>query len=83
MAKVTEIPTNGSEDPRELIFALVHEIANLLAGSRLEAGLLDPDAGAPELQQIADRTALPAINALSSGVALGDMIAALLSKEAA
>ena len=48
-------PTKGSADPRVLIFALAHEIANLLAGSRLEAGLLDPGAGAAELQQSADR----------------------------
>jgi hypothetical protein len=48
-------PTSGSADPRDLIFALSHEIANLLAGSRLEAGLLDPDAAAAELQQSADR----------------------------
>ena len=48
-------PTKGSADPRDLIFALAHEIANLLAGSRLEAGLLDPGAGAAELQQSADR----------------------------
>lgn len=48
-------PTNASADPRELVFALLHEIANLLAGSRLEAGLLDPAADAPELRQIADR----------------------------
>lgn len=40
----------------------------------------DNDVG---VQQIAERTALPAINALSSGVALGDKIAALLGKEAA
>jgi signal transduction histidine kinase len=48
-------PANGSADPRDLIFALAHEIANLLAGARLEAGLLDPGAGAAELQQSADR----------------------------
>ena len=30
------------------------------------------------VQQIAERLSLPAINALSSGVALGDMVAALL-----
>ena len=35
------------------------------------------------VQQIAERMALPAINALSNGVALGDKIAALLGKEAA
>ena len=35
------------------------------------------------VQQIAERLSLPAINALSSGVALGDKIAALLGKEAA
>jgi hypothetical protein len=40
----------------------------------------DNDVG---VQQIAERTSLPAINALSNGVALGDMIAALLGKEAA
>jgi len=40
----------------------------------------DNDVG---VQQIADRMSLPAINALSSGVALGDKIAALLDKEAA
>ena len=39
----------------------------------------DNDVG---VQQIAERLALPAINALSSGVALGDKIAALLGKEA-
>ena len=33
--------------------------------------------------QIAERTSLPAINALSNGVALGDKIAALLGKEVA
>jgi signal transduction histidine kinase len=48
-------PTNESTEPRELVFALAHEIANLLAGSRLEAGLLDPAAGAPEVQRAADR----------------------------
>jgi signal transduction histidine kinase len=48
-------PTNESTELRELVFALAHEIANLLAGSRLEAGLLDPAAGAPELQRAADR----------------------------
>ena len=47
--------TKASADPRELVFATAHEIANLLAGSRLEAGLFAPDAAAPELQQIADR----------------------------
>jgi hypothetical protein len=39
----------------------------------------DNDVG---IQQIADRLALPAINALSSGVALGDKMAELLGKEA-
>jgi len=39
----------------------------------------DNDVG---VQQIAERTSLPAINALSNGVALGDKIAALLGKEA-
>ena len=40
----------------------------------------DNDVG---VQQIAERMSLPAINALSNGVALGDKIAALLDKEAA
>ena len=40
----------------------------------------DNDVG---VQQIADRLSLPAINALSSGVALGDKVAALLEEEAA
>lgn len=40
----------------------------------------DNDVG---VRQIADRVLLPAINALSSGVALGDMIAGLLEREAA
>lgn len=40
---------------RELVFALAHEIANLLAGARLEACLLEPDAGAAALQQAGDR----------------------------
>ena len=34
------------------------------------------------IQQIADRLSLPAINALSSGVALGDMVAKLLGRAA-
>lgn len=40
----------------------------------------DNDVG---VQQIAERISLPAINALSNGVALGDKIAALLGREAA
>lgn len=40
----------------------------------------DNDVG---IQQIDDRLSLPAINALSNGVALGDMMATLLSKETA
>jgi len=40
----------------------------------------DNDVG---IQQIAQRISLPGINALSNGVALGDMIAELLGKEAA
>jgi len=40
----------------------------------------DNDVG---IQQIDERVSLPAINALSNGVALGDHIAALLAKEAA
>ena len=40
----------------------------------------DNDVG---IQQIDERLSLPAINALSNGVALGDHIAALLAKEAA
>ena len=40
----------------------------------------DNDVG---IQQIADRLSLPAINALSSGVALGDKVAELLGEEAA
>jgi hypothetical protein len=39
----------------------------------------DNDVG---IQQIDERLSLPAINALSNGVALGDMVAALLKKEA-
>ena len=39
----------------------------------------DNDVG---VQQIDERMSLPAINALSNGVALGDMIAGLLNKEA-
>ena len=38
----------------------------------------DNDVG---IQQIDERLSLPAINALSHGVALGDLIAALLTKE--
>jgi len=40
----------------------------------------DNDVG---VQQIAERTSLPAINALSDGVRLGDLVADLLNKEAA
>jgi len=40
----------------------------------------DNDVG---IQQIDERLSLPAINALSNGVALGDMMATLLSKDAA
>jgi len=46
---------NGSTQVRELVFALAHEIANLLAGSRLEAGLLDASAGTRELREAAER----------------------------
>jgi hypothetical protein len=40
----------------------------------------DNDVG---IQQIAERLSLPAINALSSGVELGDMVAAILREESA
>ncbi len=41
--------------PRDLVFALCHELGNLLAGTRLEASLLDPGAGATELAKAAER----------------------------
>jgi signal transduction histidine kinase len=41
--------------PRDLVFALCHELGNLLAGARLEASLLDPGAGATELAKAAER----------------------------
>ena len=41
--------------PRDLVFALCHEIGNLLAGARLQASLLDLDAGATELAKAAER----------------------------
>jgi len=40
---------------RDLVFALCHELGNLLAGARLEAGLLDPSGGAAELAKAGER----------------------------
>jgi hypothetical protein len=40
---------------RDLVFALCHELGNLLAGARLEAGLLDPGGGAAELAKAGER----------------------------
>ena len=49
----------GGEDAarsaRELVFALCHEIGNLLAATRLEAGLLDPQVGPTDLERAAER----------------------------
>jgi len=45
----------GARSTRELIFALCHELGNLLAGTRLEAGLMDPGSGAAELATAAER----------------------------
>jgi signal transduction histidine kinase len=42
---------------RDLVFALCHELGNLLAAARLEAGLLAADAGAAELATAAERIA--------------------------
>jgi len=47
--------TDAAADARELVFALTHEIANLLAGSRLEAGLIDPAAGGEGVLRAAGR----------------------------
>jgi len=41
--------------PRDLVFALCHEIGNLLAGARLEASLLGSNLGAEELARAAER----------------------------
>ena len=41
--------------PRDLVFALCHELGNLLAGTRLEASLLDSGVGATELAKAAER----------------------------
>jgi signal transduction histidine kinase len=71
-------PSNEGTEPRELVFALAHEIANLLAGSRLEAGLLDPAASAAELQQGADCISLSSARA----GALLAMLRPLLAPEA-
>jgi signal transduction histidine kinase len=40
---------------QDLVFALCHELGNLLAAARLEAGLLDPSSGAAELTAAAER----------------------------
>jgi len=71
-------PSNAGTEPRELVFALAHEIANLLAGSRLEAGLLDPAAGVEEFQQGADCISLSSARA----GALLAMLRPLLAPEA-
>jgi len=41
--------------PRDLVFALCHELGNLLAGTRLEASQLDRGLGAEELEAAAER----------------------------
>jgi hypothetical protein len=41
--------------PRDLVFPLCHELGNLLAGTRLEASLLDAGMGAAELAAAAER----------------------------
>lgn len=47
---------SGVPGEREnLVFALCHEVRNLLAASRLQAYLLDPEAGAAELAPMARR----------------------------
>jgi len=56
-------PSNEGTETRELVFALAHEIANLLAGVRLEAGLLDPSTGAEAFQQGADCISLSSARA--------------------
>ena len=45
----------AARSPRDLVFALCHELGNLLAGARLEASLLDPDVGAAGLAEAAGR----------------------------
>jgi signal transduction histidine kinase len=45
----------GAADSRNLVFALAHEIANLLAGTRLEAGLIDPDVPGDGVRRAAER----------------------------
>jgi len=49
------IEAAAARSPRDFVFALCHEIGNLLAGARLEASLLDPGAGATELAKAAER----------------------------
>jgi signal transduction histidine kinase len=49
------IEAAAARSPRDLVFALCHELGNLLAGARLEANLLDPRAGATELAKTAER----------------------------
>jgi nitrogen-specific signal transduction histidine kinase len=45
----------AARSPRDLVFALCHELGNLLAGTRLEASQLDPGVGAAELVAAAER----------------------------
>jgi len=46
---------DAASSPREFVFALCHEIGNLLAAARLEAGLLDPQASPTDLERAAER----------------------------
>jgi hypothetical protein len=45
----------AARPPRDLVFALCHELGNLLAGTRLEASQLDSGVGAAELVAAAER----------------------------
>ena len=67
---------NGKDD--------LHPLDHILPGFHLERlDLIVMLRALERIQQIDERTSLPAINALINGVALGDMIAGLLEKEAA
>ena len=51
----TPIEAAAARSHRDLVFALCHELGNLLAAVRLEANLLDPRGGATELAKAAER----------------------------
>jgi hypothetical protein len=69
---------SARRDPRELVFALCHEVGNLLAAARLHAHLLAPEASEPQLREAARGVA----RAAARGGALLAQVRPLLAPDA-